>query len=174
MGDVSQLTPASASCAYRATAAPRSSGHAAATMAAGPVLVYPKARAAPLAVRTASSTKTSACGCRAQRRSLQVESFQRRQRDESRRTGHGGYDESMQAGQDRAGEHLPEQTWFAFIRSLQRAEVPCPVPLVDDGGRVAKPNQDEIEDQASGAAVAVDIFCRVERMVMLPNISRAC
>ena len=125
-------------------------------MAAGPVPVNPKARATPLAVSAASSAQTAAGSRRPQRRSLQVGSFQRRQRDESGRTGHGGDHESMQAGEDRAGEHLAEQTWFALIRSLQRAEVPCPVPLVDDGGRVAEPNQDEVENQASGAAVAVE------------------
>ena len=62
----------------------------------------------------------------------------------------------MEAVEDRPREHLSERTCVSRVRSLQSAQVPCAVPLVDDGGRIAVPDQDQVEDQPSGAAVAVE------------------
>ena len=92
----------------------------------------------------------------AQRRRLHAGGLQRCQWHEPVRICDGRDDEAVKAVENRPSEHLSESTCVSRIRSLQSAQVPCTVSLVDDGGRVAVSDQDEVEDQPPGPAVAVE------------------
>ena len=109
-----------------------------------------------MAVGSSASTEPPARRRRPERWSLQIGSFQCGQRDESGRTGYGRYDEPMQAGEYRAREYFPKRTWLSLVRSAQSSEIPCPVALVDDGGREAEPNEDQIEDQSPSSTIAIE------------------
>ena len=76
--------------------------------------------------------------------------------NESSRSGDSGNDEAVEVVEYRPGEELAEGPWIAGVAGAEGAEVSGPVAEVDDCRRVAKLEQQEVEDQAAGAAVAIE------------------
>ena len=94
-------------------------------------------------------------GSPAERQGCQARPCQRRERQDPQRPGECRQEEPVEAVLDSPGDQLRERSVLAAVAALQRLEVPGSVALVDDGGRVASPDEHEVEDQASGAAFAV-------------------
>jgi hypothetical protein len=75
---------------------------------------------------------------------------------EAARSCHGRDDEAVQVVEHGAGDELAEEAGLAAIGGAECPEVAGAVALVDDRGRVAEPDQREVEEQPSGSTVAVE------------------
>ena len=94
---------------------------------------------------------------------------QRRQRHQTRRAGDRRDDELVEVVEHRAREELAERAGVALVGAAERGQVTGAVALVDDRRRVAEADQQEIEQQATGASIAVE-----ERVDLLEACVEPC
>jgi hypothetical protein len=81
---------------------------------------------------------------------------QRRQKYEPLGTGDGWHHETEQVVEDGTGHQFAEGSRVSIVRSSKCAQVLRPVTLEDDGRRIPQPHQQQIHQEAAGAAVAVE------------------
>lgn len=120
------------------------------------VLVDPLATRAPLTVRALGGLQAAARGCGPQRVLTDGPASERGERDQSSGSSDGRDNELVEVVQDRAGKELGQQTWFSRIRLTQRAQLKGALLLVDDRRWIPESDEQQVEHQATGPAVAVD------------------
>ena len=100
--------------------------------------------------------ESSALRGRAQGDGIELGSSQRWQRHQARGAGQGGHDEAQDVVEDGARDLLAQRSDVAGVCLPQCREVLAPLTVLDDRRRIAEAAQHEVEQETTGATVAVD------------------
>lgn len=150
-----------------------------ALVATGDVIVNPRSRTAPCAVRGLCRFQASPERGDSKCIGGELVARQRGERHESGGARDGRHDELVEVVEYRAGKELAKRSDVAFVGAPQSGEIAVTVAFVNDRRWESEANEQEVQDQPAGTAVAVKewmdlLKARVQRRERLGNGRLVC
>lgn len=119
------------------------------------VLVNPVAGAAPLTIWALGRLQPAPHGGNTQSVGTRLSRCKGLQGDQTSRSSHRWHDKAMKVVQNRPGQKLAERTGLADVGATQSLKVLTPLALEDDHRRIAQPDQQQVHQQPTRTAVAI-------------------